>query len=108
MFFFETEFGRGAGFLRLTPDAEGTWKAYVVYTSLQELKGFEEPLGPKRVYGTLDSMPGGPSKGNWFERRQRQVEFLDEEPQVLVIGAGELIYFFSLRILSVICLTRVQ
>lgn len=89
MFFFETKIGRGSGFLRLTPDAEGRWKAYAVYTSLQELKGAEEPLGPKRVYGTLDSMPGGPSKGTWFERRQRQVEFLDEEPQVLVIGAGE-------------------
>lgn len=91
MFFFETRIGRGTGFLRLTPNAEGKWKAYAVYTSLQELKGFDEPLGPKRVYGTLDSMPDGPSGGTWFERRQRQMEFLDEEPRVLLIGAGELI-----------------
>ncbi|KAJ9242476.1 hypothetical protein DTO207G8_194 [Paecilomyces variotii] len=89
MFFFETKIGRGTGFLRLTPNAEGKWKAYAVYTSLQELKGFDEPLGPKRVYGTLDSMPDGPSGGTWFERRQRQMEFLDEEPRVLLIGAGQ-------------------
>ncbi|KKA24968.1 hypothetical protein T310_1002 [Rasamsonia emersonii CBS 393.64] len=64
-------------------------RAYAVYTSLQELKGFEEPLGPRRVYGTLNSMPGGSSKGTWLERRKRQVEFVDEEPQVLVVGAGQ-------------------
>lgn len=89
MFFFETKVGRGTGMLRLTQDGpSGVWKAYAVYTSLQELKGFEEPLGPRRVYGTLDSMPGGSSKGTWAERRQRQREFLDEEPTVLVVGAG--------------------
>ncbi|KAL2001313.1 hypothetical protein VTN02DRAFT_1913 [Thermoascus thermophilus] len=90
MFFFETKVGRGTGMLRLTQDGpSGVWKAYAVYTSLQELKGFEEPLGPRRVYGTLDSMPGGSSKGTWAERRQRQKEFLDEEPTVLVVGAGQ-------------------
>lgn len=89
MFFFETKVGRGAGIFRLTQDRQsGVWKAYTMYTSLQELKGFEEPLGPRRVYGTLDSMPGGSSQGTWYERRQRQLEFLDEEPTVLVVGAG--------------------
>lgn len=93
MFFFETRVGRGVGVLRLTQEnnssnSTGKWKAYAVYTSLQELKGFEEPLGPRRVYGTLNSMPGGSSKGTWLERRKRQVEFVDEEPQVLVVGAG--------------------
>ncbi|KAL1962858.1 hypothetical protein VTN77DRAFT_9133 [Rasamsonia byssochlamydoides] len=91
MFFFETRVGRGAGVLRLTQENGGSrqWKAYTVYTSLQELKGFEEPLGPKRVYGTLGSMPGGSSKGTWLERRKKQLEFADEEPTVLVVGAGQ-------------------
>ncbi|KAJ5388068.1 flavin-binding protein [Penicillium cosmopolitanum] len=89
LFHFETRIGRGSGVLRLTQEKPGEWKAFSVYTSLQELKGFEEPLGTKRAYGTLDSMPGGIEKGTWLERRQRQLDFLDDEPQVLVIGAGQ-------------------
>ncbi|KAJ5221561.1 flavoprotein CzcO associated with the cation diffusion facilitator CzcD [Penicillium citrinum] len=89
LFHFETRIGRGSGVLRLTQEEPGKWKAFSVYTSLQELKGFEEPLGENRAYGTLDSMPGGVEKGTWFERRQRQLDFLDDEPEVLVIGAGQ-------------------
>lgn len=88
LFHFETRIGRGSGVLRLTQEKPGEWKAFSVYTTLQELKGFEEPLGQKRAYGTLGSMPGGVAKGTWLERRQRQLDFADEEPQVLVIGAG--------------------
>lgn len=88
LFHFETPIGRGSGVLRLTQEQPGVWKAFSVYTSLQELKGFEEPLGTKRTYGTLDSMPGGVAGGTWFERRQRQLDFADAEPQVLVVGAG--------------------
>lgn len=89
LFHFETRIGRGSGVLRLTQEKAGEWKAYAVYTSLQELKGFEEPLGTRRTYGTLDSMPGGVDGGTWVERRQRQLDFADAEPQVLIIGAGE-------------------
>lgn len=89
LFHFETRFGRGSGVLRLTLEKPGVWKAFAVYTTLQELKGFEEPLGTRRVYGTLDSMPGGVAGGTWRERRQRQLDFVDEEPQVLLIGAGK-------------------
>lgn len=91
MFFFETKVGRGTGMLRLTPTEDGAWKAYIVYTSLQEFKGSEEPLGPRRAPGTKEAMPGGFSGGNWQERRDRQREFLDEEPAVLVVGAGRTI-----------------
>ncbi|KAF5864448.1 hypothetical protein ETB97_007551 [Aspergillus alliaceus] len=45
MFFFETRVGRGTGVLGLTQNDAGTWKAYSVYTSLQEFKDFEESLG---------------------------------------------------------------
>lgn len=89
LFHFETRIGRGSGVLRLTQEEPGQWKAFSVYTSLQELKGFEEPLGESRAYGTLDSMPGGVENGTWLERRQRQLDFLDHEPEVLVIGAGK-------------------
>lgn len=90
VFSFETRSGRGSGVFYLTQAEEGsTWKAYSIYTSLQELKAIEEPLGSNRLEGTVDSMPGGISKGTWIERRQRQVEFVNEEPTVLVIGTGK-------------------
>lgn len=91
MFFFETAIGTGTGMVRLTQGDDGTWKAYAVYTSLQELKGSEEPLGKRRAEGTTESMPGGLAGGTWVERRERQKEFLDSEPNVLVVGAGEIL-----------------
>lgn len=101
MFFFESRAGRGSGVLYLTQDEAGAWKAYSIYTALQELKSFEEPLGLRRAEGTIESMPGGLAKGNWLERRSRQVEFMDEEPTTLVVGAGIFpsnIYIYQSRI----------
>ncbi|GIK04438.1 hypothetical protein Aspvir_008521 [Aspergillus viridinutans] len=71
MFFFESRVGRGTGVLRLTQDEAGVWKAYSLYTSLQELKGFEEPLGLRRPEG--------------LSSRCRGVE----EPTALLVGAGQ-------------------
>ncbi|CAM1508798.1 Fc.00g056460.m01.CDS01 [Cosmosporella sp. VM-42] len=34
-------------------------------------------------------MPGGLAKETWVERRQRQLDFIDAKPQVLVVGAGQ-------------------
>jgi hypothetical protein len=89
MFFFESAVGTGTGMLRLTQSADGTWRAYAVYTSLQELKDAREPLGKFRAEGTTESMPGGLAGGTWIERRDRQREFLDGEPTTLVVGAGK-------------------
>ena len=94
MFFFESNVGYGSGILRLTQNADGVWKAYAVYTSLQELKGVKEPLGTNRVSGTLDSLPGGSLGGTWSERRKREFAFTDQQPTVLVVGAGRFICFF--------------
>lgn len=88
MFFFETTVGTGTGMLRLTQTEDGVWKAYSMYTSLQELSSAQEPLGKRRAEGTTESMPGGLAGGTWIERRNRQKEFLDEEPTALVVGAG--------------------
>lgn len=89
MFFFETAVGTGTGMLRLTQAEDGVWKAYAMYTSLQELSSAQEPLGKRRAEGTTESMPGGLAGGTWIERRNRQKEFLDEEPTTLVVGAGK-------------------
>lgn len=89
LFHFESRVGTGSGVLRLTQERPGVWKAFAVYTTLQGLKDHHEPLNEKRWYGTIDSMPGGIAKGTWAERRKRQQDFVEDEPQVLVVGAGE-------------------
>lgn len=88
MFDFETKTGRGSGMLRIVQGADGIWKGYMMYTVLKELKGAEENAGYRRPHGGNNSLLGGAIKGNWQERRQRQLEFLDEEPQILIVGAG--------------------
>lgn len=92
MFDFESKTGRGSGMLRIVQGNDGVWKGYMVYTVLKELKGFEEKAGTRRAHGGNNSLLGGTIKGNWLDRRQRQGEFLDEEPQVVIIGAGKYPY----------------
>ena len=84
----ETKTGRGSGMLRIVQGADGIWKGYMMYTVLKELKGAEENAGYRRPHGGSNSPPSGAIKDNWQERRQRQLEFLDEEPQVLIVGAS--------------------
>ncbi|KAF2146050.1 uncharacterized protein K452DRAFT_263563 [Aplosporella prunicola CBS 121167] len=89
MFTFETAFGRGKGVLRLVQGEDRAWKAYMLYTALQEIKGYEEQIGQRRPHGGNNSLEGGTVKGNWAERKQRKMEFLDEEPAVICVGAGQ-------------------
>ncbi|KAJ5519853.1 flavin-containing monooxygenase [Penicillium fimorum] len=90
MFFFETRVGRGSGVMYLTQaTADGPWKAYSVYVALQELKDMQEQIGSRRPEGTIESMPGSFSQGTWLERRTKEVEFLEHEPTVLIVGAGQ-------------------
>ena len=74
------DYGLGTGVLRLVPTSTGEWKGYTVYTSLSGLKGHPEQSGERR-----NQLP---NHGKWLEKRQREVEFLDEEPHVLVVGGG--------------------
>lgn len=48
----------------------------------------EDHAGYHGRHGGYNSLIGGAINWNWPERRQRQLEFLDEEPQLLIIGAG--------------------
>ena len=87
-FIFETAVGKGKGIVNLTPanDSGETWKAFTFYTSLQELKGFEERRGNKRPTG-VDS---GAHRGgkNWLDGRNEELNMMGMEPIVLVIGSG--------------------
>jgi thioredoxin reductase len=88
IFKFETATGRGSGILRLIPDAtDGNRpKAWTLLTALEELKGFEEPLGIARPRGEAYSRDfRGP---NWLDLRKAAAEYADRDPAVLVIGGG--------------------
>lgn len=73
-------FGLGSGVFRLIPTPDGRWKGYTVYTSLSGLKEYPEKAGELR--NPL------PNHGRWLEQREREVEFVDSEPYVVVVGGG--------------------
>jgi putative flavoprotein involved in K+ transport len=87
-FTFESEVGRGRGFVRLVEDEEestvGAWTALV---ELRELKGFEEPQGARRPHGASHGAERGSE--NWLDRRQRKEAFEESEPSAIVVGAGQ-------------------
>ncbi|KAF9522147.1 hypothetical protein CPB83DRAFT_823118 [Crepidotus variabilis] len=83
-FKFETEVGLGFGIGRLVPllvTGDAIWKAHLLFTNLEDLKGFPEQLGSRRN--------GLPNHGKWEEQRRKEVAFEDREPTVLVVGAGQ-------------------
>jgi hypothetical protein len=85
IFAFETATGRGQGLLRLLaaqPD-----KAWVISTSLQELKGHEPAVYERRPSGAAYSREFGGD--NWADRRAKEQAFAESEPAVLIIGAGQ-------------------
>ncbi|KAL7953456.1 FAD/NAD(P)-binding domain-containing protein [Trichoderma compactum] len=86
MFDFESRHGRGKGMIRLVLDDDNgdQWRCYLIHFALQELKGHEEKTGFTRPEGYVDT-----TGGNWQQRRERQKEFLDEDPAVLIVGAGQ-------------------
>jgi hypothetical protein len=86
IFRFETALGRGSGVLRLTDGDQGL-KAWTLLTALDELKGFEERVGPARPSGEAWSRDfRGP---NWLDLRKQAAAYDDREPAVLVVGGGQ-------------------
>ncbi|KAF1966056.1 FAD/NAD(P)-binding domain-containing protein [Bimuria novae-zelandiae CBS 107.79] len=85
-FSFETPISRGRGLVTLAED-NGTWKIFTIFTSLTELKGYEEPTAYRRTKGVQHG--GDPNRKNWRERREAESNFEGIEPKVLIIGAGQ-------------------
>ncbi|MGH8635630.1 MAG: NAD(P)-binding domain-containing protein [Burkholderiales bacterium] len=83
-FAFETALGRGTGHLRLRDG--GCW---TILTTLQELKGFEEPSGPLRERGLEHGVV--PGRLSWLERRRKDAAELGfaQQPYVLIVGGGQ-------------------
>ncbi|KAH7362688.1 hypothetical protein B0T11DRAFT_224784 [Plectosphaerella cucumerina] len=83
----ETRLGSGLGLARLALH-HGEWKIFTLYTRLDELRGFESPLGSRRPKGVEHG--GKPGRKNWAERRAAAANFQDgNEPAVLIIGGGQ-------------------
>ncbi|MCJ1285169.1 hypothetical protein MMC26_004507 [Xylographa opegraphella] len=83
----DTDVGRGRGLVRLLQDSEdeGKWKAFTLFTALQELNGHEESTGERRPLGT-ERNSRSPRK-NWKEKRIAEENLEgDLEPSVLIVG----------------------
>jgi putative flavoprotein involved in K+ transport len=81
---FETAVGRGRGHLRLRDG-----KAWTLLTTLYELKGHEEPVGPGRPKGVTHGASRG--RESWLEQRGREAAELGyaRQPEVLIVGGGQ-------------------
>lgn len=81
---FTTKLGRGRGVVRFVQDVDGTWRIWTLFTSLEELKGFEEPIGPRRPNGVAHGYHS--ARKNWLDRRRDEENFVNSEPDVLIVG----------------------
>lgn len=82
----ETDVGRGRGIVRLLQDDRdhGKWKVFTLFTTLEELAGFEESVKERRPSGVQHGAQ--PERKNWKEMRSAQEEYEESEPAVIIIG----------------------
>ena len=84
----ETDIGKGKGIVKLVPDSSDgdKWKAFTLFTTLEELKGHEELIKERRPAGVKDDQDHGAA--NWKDKRVAEQNFEDgREPAVLILGA---------------------
>lgn len=86
---FETATGQASGVLRLvpSPDGGGQLRAWVLLTTLDEIRGHEERIGKRRPRG--EEWSGGFGGENWMDVRKKQIAYADREPAVVVIGGSQ-------------------
>jgi len=80
-----TKVGSGRGVVRLAQQADGEWKIWTMFTSLQELRGHEEAVGSRRPQGVQHG--DRTEAKNWLEERREESTFTTADPVVLIIGA---------------------
>jgi cation diffusion facilitator CzcD-associated flavoprotein CzcO len=88
-FDFDTDLGRGSGFVRLILDEANPYSSriWTIVTTLQELAGFEETIKDRRPTGVEFSVNF--AGDNWLDGRRKAVEFTDRRPEVLIVGGGQ-------------------
>jgi len=81
---FETRAGRGSGLLRLVGG-----KAFTLLTTLDELKGYEEPVSDRRPNGVRHG--AFRDRVTWADSRAREATELGYtvQPEVLIVGGGQ-------------------
>ena len=84
-FTFETQAARCSGLVRLVANQPD--KAWVLSTTLDELKGHEEPINLRRPTGDAYSRNFGGD--NWSDLRRKDVTYETRDPAVLIAGAGQ-------------------
>ena len=86
-FTFSTAIARGRGVLRLV-EQDGQWRAWTLFTTMHELIGHEEQRSS--IHDAAKDRFQGATKHRetWPEMRERQREFADSEPAVVVVGGG--------------------
>jgi putative flavoprotein involved in K+ transport len=83
-FSFETSVGRGKGHVRLKDG-----RCWTLFTTLQELKGFEEKRGETRELGAEHGAIRG--RRNWSDARAAEAAELgyQRQPYCLIVGGGQ-------------------
>jgi len=82
---FETPLGYGQGAVRLRQE-DGEWVAWTLLTELDDLRGHERRIGPRRSKGPRHEST---STRNWRDARQEHVRYAGQDPDVVVVGAGQ-------------------
>jgi cation diffusion facilitator CzcD-associated flavoprotein CzcO len=85
---FQTDVAHCRGILRLTPDAQepDIWRAWTLFTAMDQLIGFEEQINRSRPRGQSYSRDfRGP---NWQDKRVSAASYDSHHPDVLVVGGG--------------------
>jgi len=67
---------------RLLPTSDGEWKAFMMYTNLEDLKHFPEKIGHNRDRASM-------RHGLWASQREKEVAFEDSEPVAVIVGGGQ-------------------
>lgn len=86
IFTFETSVGPCNGVVRLVNEG-GEPRAWTLMTSLDEIRGHEDPANGKRWQDVDWKRNFGGE--NWLDRREKARAYADRDPAVLVVGAAQ-------------------
>lgn len=85
IFAFDTSIGKGNGVVRLQQQEDGRYLAWGLMTSLQEIDGYPEAIDDRRPERIQTENPNE----NCLDQRDRESDFSNCEPEVLIVGAGQ-------------------